>query len=66
MSDAYYRLDLELDFVGSGPSKVNRAAPEVSRICAVAVAAARRVIEDAGYNVARVGHGCLRLDEEER
>ena len=40
MSDAYYRLDLELDFVGSGPSKVNRAAPEVSRICAVAVAAA--------------------------
>lgn len=62
-SEAVYQLDLKITFLGFRPCDHNRAAPEVTPACRAAVEAARRVLEDAGYTIAHVGHGSRRIDE---
>jgi hypothetical protein len=60
--EATYELEMRIEILRIPPPWSNRAAPELSDVAQVAVEAARRVLVDAGYRVARVGHGSRRTD----
>jgi hypothetical protein len=55
-----YKLEIEFEFVGRGPTQPNYAAPEIADMSEAAVEAAKQVIKSAGYIVARTGYGHLR------
>lgn len=62
MEFARYTVDIEVRCRRAPPVVHNPAAPELSRVAEAAAAAARRVIEDAGFEVTDVGRDSHRTD----
>lgn len=63
---ADYELEIEIDFQGyPSPRVYSKGANEITATQYACVAAVRRLLEDSGYTILRVGHGSRRLDKPE-